>query len=460
MVRRLTAAPAARAQWARRAGRIRGLPSDLFAMEAAIALPITYVRLLGDAVRIDGLVVEDECVVRMVADRLDAGDDPGRLLRDAVAIGARVLDREQTGAQADFVKAEFERAARELDAQFVERARTVADRLDAKVDEAFGADHGLVTRALERHFGDSSADAVQHKVRLVVADVAAKMREDLQRQFSSDSDNNPLAVFQRMAVGTLRDTAQRQTEQLRAMDEKLGLLREEVVKLQAEREKLTELEAERERGTAKGRTFEEAVFDALERLATVRDDTCDAVGDAAGAAGKKGDVVVSIDACAGPARGRIVFEAKDKKHLSRNEALAYLDASREGRDADYAVMVVPPERLPARTWPLREVNGDKLFVTFDPEDDSPLALEVAYGLARARVLMRRGEGGGLDVDALRAEVERTAQAMEDVRRVKSQLTGATSSIEQARSILDAMAAGVRAHLAQIDALLDAAEEDA
>jgi hypothetical protein len=428
-------------------------------MEAAIALPITYVRLLGDAVRIDGLVVEDECVVRMVADRLDAGDDPARLLRDAVEIGARVLDREQTGAQADFVKAEFERAARELDAQFVERARTVAERLDAKVDDAFGADHGLVTRALERHFADGSADAVQHKVRLVVAEVAAKMREDLQRQFSSDSDNNPLAVFQRMAVGTLRDTAQRQTEQLRAMDEKLGLLREEVVKLQAEREKLTELEAERERGTAKGRTFEEAVFEALERLATVRDDTCDAVGDAPGAAGKKGDVVVSIDACAGPARGRIVFEAKDKKHLSRNEALAYLDASRAGRDADYAVMVVPPERLPARTWPLREVNGDKLFVTFDPDEDSPLALEVAYGLARARVLMRRGEGGGLDVDALRAEVERTAQAMEDVRRVKSQLTGATSSIEQARSILDTMAAGVRAHLAQIDALLDAAEED-
>jgi hypothetical protein len=428
-------------------------------MEAAIALPITYVRLLGGAVRIDGLVVEDECVVRMVADRLDAGDDPARLLRDAVEIGARVLDREQTGAQADFVKAEFERAARELDAQFVERARLVAERLDAKVDEAFGADHGVVTRALERHFADGSADAVQHKVKLVVADVAAKMREDLQRQFSSDSDHNPLAVFQRMAVGTLRDNAQRQTEQLRAMDEKLGLLREEVVRLRAEREKLTELEAERERGTAKGRTFEEAVFEALERLATVRDDTCDAVGDAPGAAGKKGDVVVSIDACAGPARGRIVFEAKDKKHLSRNEALAYLDASRAGRDADYAVMVVPPERLPARTWPLREVNGDKLFVTFDPEEDSPLALEVAYGLARARVLMRRGEVGGLDVDAVRAEVERAAQAMEDVRRVKSQLTGATTSIEQARSILEGMAAGVRAHLAQIDTLLDAAEED-
>jgi hypothetical protein len=119
--------------------------------------------------------------------------------------------------------------------------------------------------------------------------------------------------------------------------------------------------------------------------------------------------------------------------------------------------VVPPERLPAKTWPLREVNGDKLFVTYDVDDDSPLALEVAYGLARARVLMRRGEAGGLDADALRAEVERTQQAMEDVRRIKSQLTGATTAIGEARSILDTMAAGVRGHLAQIDALLHAAE---
>jgi Uncharacterized protein conserved in bacteria (DUF2130) len=426
-------------------------------MEAATPLPVTHVRLIGDRLRVDGLTVDDECVVRLAAERIEAGDDAAKLVRDAIEIGARVLDREQTGANADFVKAEFERAARELDAQFVERARAVAERLDAKVDEAFGEGHGHVAKALERHFGDGSADAVQHKVRLVVGEVAAKMREDLQRQFSSDSDNNPLAVFQRMAVGAMRDSAQRQAEQLRAMDDKLAALREELVKLQAEREKLEELEAERERGTAKGRTFEEAVFEAVERLATARGDTCDAVGDALGAAGKKGDVVVAIDACAGPARGRIVFEAKDTKNLSRNAALQYLDESRDGRDADYAVLVAPPERLPAKTWPLREVNGDKLFVTYDPDDDVPLALEVAYGLARARVLMRRGEAAGLDTDALRAEVERTQQAMEDVRRVKSQLTGATTSIDQARSILDTMTAGVRAHLDQIDALLDAAE---
>src|SRR4051794_17550081 len=300
-------------------------------MEAATPLPLTHIYVVGDRVRVDGLTVEDECLVRLVSERLDAGDDASKLVRDALEIGARVLDRERTGAHADFVKAEFERAARDLDAQFAERARDVVTRLDAKVDEAFGADNGLVTKALERHFGDGSADAVQHKVRLVVGEVATKMREDLQRQFSSDSDNNPLAVFQRMAVGAMNETAKRHGEQLRAMDEKLGALREEVMKLQAEREKLEELDAERERGTAKGRTFEEAVFEALERLSGARGDTCDAVGDAPGAAGKKGDVVVAIDACAGPGRGRGVFEAKETRKLSRQAPPAYPHQARAGR---------------------------------------------------------------------------------------------------------------------------------
>ena len=126
----------------------------------------------------------------------------------------------------------------------------------------------------------------------------------------------------------------------------------------------------------------------------------------------------------------------------------------ETRAADYAVLVVSSEgKLPARTHPLREFNGDKLFVTFDPDDGSTLALEVAYGLARARVLMARAAGSGLDTAAVHAEVERAQGAMEDVRRIKSQLTNATTGIEEARRIVDAMATNVRGHLATIEGLL-------
>ena len=285
------------------------------------------------------------------------------------------------------------------------------------------------------------------------------MREDLQKQFSSDSESNPLAGFQKAALAAMRDSSKLQAEHLRLMDEKLAGLREEVVKLQAEREKLAELDAEREKGTAKGRSFEEAVAEALDTLAVTRGDVCEAVGDVRGEGGKKGDVVIDIDACAGAPRGRIVFEAKDRK-LSRNGAIAELDGALRDRAADYAVLVVPSDdELPAKSNPLREFNGDKLFVVFDPEE-GPLALEVAYSLARARVLMSRGEDEGLDPDAIRAEIERAEGAMQDVRRIKSQLTNARTGIDNAQEILDAMAGIVRGHLAQIGTLLAAAEPDA
>jgi hypothetical protein len=170
-------------------------------------------------------------------------------------------------------------------------------------------------------------------------------------------------------------------------------------------------------------------------------------------------VLVSIEGCRGPARGRIVFEAKDSK-LSKPEALRQLDRARGERDAHYAVLVVPSEdELPARTRQLREVNGDKLFVAYDPEEGSALALEVAYTLARARVLAARGAGDGVDAPALGESVDRALARMEDVRSVKQQLTGATTSIERAREILDAMAETVRGHLREIDRLLASGQAD-
>ena len=419
------------------------------AMQAATPLPLARVHVTGGRLAIDWLVVDDETAVRLAAER----EDPARFVVEAIEIGARVLDREQTGANAEFVRAEFEKTARELDSAFVERARAVAERLDAKVDEVFGPEHGHVTKALARHFGDESSSAVQHRVKAVLTEVSAQMREDVRKQFTADNDANPLAVFQRMHLAQAHRIAGEQSEHLRAMSARLEAMRVEIAQLRSEKEKLAEIAAVEDKGTAKGRTYEEAVAEALDALAAARGDDCDAVGDLRGEGGKKGDFVVAIEACTGPARGKIVFEAKNRK-LSRNEALAELDAAIETRTADYAVLVVSSDdKLPARTHPLREFNGDKLFVTFDPEDGSTLALEVAYGLARARVLMARAAGGGIDEGALRVALERAQGAMEDVRRIKSQLTNATTGIDAARTILDAMAANVRGHLTAIEQLL-------
>src|SRR5918911_1753131 len=266
-----------------------------------------------------------------------------------------------------------DRTARDVEEAFAERAARVADELGQKVDEFFAPESGHVTKALQRHFSDESDAAVQNRVRDLLTDVMARSREDLLKQFSSADGSNPLADFKAGTLAAVKQASERQDVNLRALQEQLTGLQVELQALRDERQKEEELEAERERGTAKGRTFEEAVYEAVDAIATAQGDDCDAVGDVRGATGKTGDVVVAIDACGGPARGRIVFEAKHSR-LSKPKALEELDCGMRERDADFAVLVVPDDdKLPAKTTQLHEYNGDKLLVAWDPEGDGGIA---------------------------------------------------------------------------------------
>ena len=405
-------------------------------MEAATPLPITQVRRVGDSMRVDGLVIRDECAVRLLSE----SEDPAQLVSDAVEIGARVLDREQAGANAEFVKAEFEKAAGELNQQFVERARTVAEGMNT---------------VITRHFNDESSEAVQHKVRQIVRDVSAEMQKELRSELLSEDETNPLAKFHRIQLALSQQQAKAQAEQLQALNDKVEEYRLEMERLRAQNEKLEEVAAVEEKGTAKGRTYEEEVAEAVESIAAAQGDDAEAVGDMLEAGGKVGDVVVGIDACNGPPRGRIVFEAKNKK-LSRPEALRELDRARDERNADFAVLVVAGEgKVPAKMLPLREYNGDKMVVTFDPEE-GPLGLQVAYSLARARVLLRRADGEGIDAEAVRATAERAVQSLGEVQRIKQQLTASKTAVDKAADIVDAMAGALKANLAEIQALVAAA----
>jgi hypothetical protein len=422
-------------------------------MEAATPLHLPRIHVLMGRLIVERLVVDDPAVADLVRAREEAGEDPARVVADAIEIGARVLAREHAGAEVELLRQDLEKASREVEARLGQTSEQVVTELRTRLEEAFGPDSGHVTRVLHRHFGDDSTAAVQHQVRTAVAELLADSRERLFKQFSSAEESNPLAAFQRAAVGAIRQSSDQQHAHLREMSSTIETLRRELASLRADKEKAAEVAAEHDRSTAKGRPYEEAVVEAIDAIARAQGDDCDAVGDLRGAGGRKGDAVVDIDGCSGKPRGRIVFEAKHSRR-SRKEALAELEEAMAQRAADYAVWVVPAEdRLPARAPALREIGGDKLFVVYDPEEGSRLALEVAYSLARARVLTAKGGADGVDASALRAEVERATVAMEDVRRIKGQLTNADRGIAEARQVLDSMAERVRGHLAQIDALV-------
>ncbi|MEJ7750381.1 MAG: hypothetical protein WKF32_02885 [Thermoleophilaceae bacterium] len=428
-------------------------------MEAATQLRQPRVVAHGDRLLIDGLVVTDETAARLVREREEAGGDAAATVADAIEIGARVLDREQAGANADFVKTEFEKVSKEVEREFSDNAREVAEKLGERVDAVFDPERGHLAKSLEELFSDGSAKAVQNRVKEIVAEAMQRSREDLLRQFSSADASNPLADFKSNTMGVIKDAAHRQHNDQRALFAQMAELEKQIQGLRDEKDKLVELDAERERGTAKGRTYEEQVVEAIDAIASGQGDCCDAVGDLQGNSGRTGDAVVSIDAASGPVRGRIVFEAKDSR-LSAPRAREELSRALEQRDADFAVLVVPGEdEVPAKMAPLREWGGDCLIVTYDPSEGSRLALEVGYRLARARVLLEKVGDDEVDSEAVRLQVDRALAQMAEVRKVKAQLTGAKRSIDNAYSIVEAIALRVRGHLEEIDSLVVPGEAD-
>ena len=122
-------------------------------------------RVVGGRVAVDGLLVEDECAVRLVSEREQNGEDAVKLVRDAVEIGARVLDREQAGATAEFVKTEFERAAAQMNVEFTDKARQVAEFFGERVDHVFGPENGQLAKDLR----SSSRTARRHRFRTACA---------------------------------------------------------------------------------------------------------------------------------------------------------------------------------------------------------------------------------------------------------------------------------------------------
>jgi hypothetical protein len=432
-------------------------------MEAAQTLqfPGQAVELRGGAVVIDGLVVEDRTLVDLVERRLEREIGALETVTDALEIGARVLEREATGAEVEAIRRELERVSAEAEHSFAERARTISESLEKQFERFLGEEGGAMAKVLEahadelaelvaRHFGGERSTAVQHQVRELVVKALGESRQDLVRQFSAEDGHNPLADFKAAVVREVRRSGESQEKLI----EKLTRLEGEVKRLRDARDAEAALEAEHERGTSKGRVFEQQVLELVDELAAARGDVAHHVGDERSASGgKQGDIVIEIDAAAGPARARIAIEAKDEK-LSKNRAWETLNGALAVRDAAFAILVVASdEKVPSGREPLHEYEGNKMIVALDRETLDGRALELAYRYARCRCLMSAERELALDAAGVRDAAEEALSALREAQKVRSSLTGASKSVEAAHETLDAMVSRVRASLERVESLV-------
>ena len=107
---------------------------------------------------------------------------------------------------------------------------------------------------------------------------------------------------------------------------------------------------------------------------------------------------------------------------------------------------------------LQELHGNKLVVTYDPDEGGALSLETGYALARARVLMSRSESAGVDAAAIEEAAARALELLGQVKAIKASLTGAKTQIDRGSDAVDGMTRAVREQLDEVCELARAGAE--
>ena len=374
--------------------------------------PTTRVRLDGERIVVERLVVHDPALAAFLAER--PADDRPALLERGLRIGLLALQDAGVTVNVDVVRAEFEKLMRQAESVNEKAALALEGTLRAN----FADGDGRLPRTLEKFLGDRGA------LKTMVEELFDEKKRDsaigrigtmLERYFDGDASKLAHLLDPTRLNSPMHQFRQEMTAGFKSLEERL-------VAIEAA---AAARGAERARSAAKGGDFEDLLEAMLADLARGAGDLLDRTGTEAGALlkSKKGDFVLSLDARV--ARGcdvRVVIEAKDRP-MSMRAMRDELREAKENRGACVAVAIFTPSHAPSGVAPFNLV-GDDVYCVIDPgrpgpghprsrDPAGPPAGARVAGRARGRG-RRRGDRGRADRHPRAARGRSPAQGPADV----------------------------------------------
>ena len=415
-------------------------------MEARIVqLPTSEIRVDGERIVVERLVVRDSALAAIVADR-EPEDRPAFVER-ALRIGLSALQDASVTVDVDLVRDEF---AKLLHSSEQANAKA-ADALDEVLRSNFADGDGRLPRTLEKFLGDRGA------LRTFVAELfdetkrdsaIGRMRTLLGTYF--DGDASKLALL-------LDPTRQ---------NSPMHQFRSEVARgFEGLHERLAAIEAaaaargtERAKSAAKGGDFEDMLEAMLADVARGAGDLVDRTGGEAGEIlrSKKGDFVVTVDpARTGGAEVRVVVEAKDRA-MSVRSIREELREAKQNRAAAVGLVVFSPDHAPTGIAPF-DVRAGDVYCVIDPAAPDVATLEAALRLARLLAIASLREiEAEIDVEAIRAAIAGVRAELDALKGIKATLTSIATSTAAVQASLDRLRDAIVARVAEAEAEIRAA----
>jgi hypothetical protein len=406
-------------------------------------LPVT---VDGEQIVIDNLRVIDRALAAFVEQR--PADDRAELIDRAIRIGLHALQDAGTSIDVEFVRREFD-ALLERNASANERA---ARELDQVLRANFADQDGRLPRTLERFLGDRGQlnKFVSELFDETKRDSAiGRMRQLLGTYFDGDASRLAQLLDPTRLGSPLHQFRNEMAQGFEKLNARLDAL-EAVQQARA---------AERAKSAAKGTDFEDLLEEMLGETARGAGDLIERTGAVSGDVirSKKGDFLLTIDPqwCHG-ADLRVVIEAKNRR-LSWREIREELDEAKRNRSAQMALAVFAPEHAPSGIEPF-DVRYGHVFCVVDPDAPDAQTLSCAVRLARLFAVATLAERRDtVDVERVLAAVVAIKTEMEQVRRLKTQLTSIRDAATDVSVGLDRLREAVVARVADAESKLQVSD---
>lgn len=376
------------------------------------------------------------------------------LLR-ALRVGLIALKDIETIGNVDYVEKEFQKFKGDLDKEFVllkedfaNKLKETDDLIKDKLKSSFDPEIGIMPKVLDRYLGEGGtlADLFDEKNNL---SAVSKIKNILSEYFDDEAStvvqlldpNNPkspLAAFKKEITDRLISIE----KEIRAKESAKEAAKEEA-----------------EKGTQKGLEYEELVFSEIEKIASVFGDTCLPTGKESGQIldSKLGDIVVTINSSyTGGATLKIVFEAKDKS-MYLSTLLDELESAKKNRNAGVAVAVVSGKDtlkdVRESIGIFRDYSNNRSICILDKEGPDQIALEVAYKLARTKLLLglkvREMKSESIDIVSINTLIDEITKKLSEFTAIKSTLTKASGAIGNAQIQIDNMKDDLQSKLEEL-----------
>lgn len=410
-------------------------------MEARILpLPTTEIRVDGERIVIERLVVRDPSLAAVLAQR-EPADRPAVVER-ALKVGLLAIQDVAVSMDVDMVREEFEKLVRSSE----QSQLRATEALDQVLRANFADGDGRLPRTLERFLGDRG------QLRAFVAELFDETKRDsaigrmrllLGQYFDGDASK----------LAQLLDPTRQHSPMHQFRDEIAAGFERLNERLAAIEAAAAARATERARSAAKGGDFEDVLGSLLAEFARGAGDLVDRTGDEIGEVlrSKKGDFVITIN----PERTngadlRIVVEAKDRTMSSR-QIREELREAKENRAAAVGLVVFSPAHAPAGIAPF-DVRAGDVYCVIDPAVPDPAVLDAAVRLARLLALASLREiEAEIDADAVRQALAAVRAELDVLKGIKATLTSISNSAGGVQQSLDRLRDAIVARICEAEA---------